>query len=77
MSVEHVLGNVSCASLAQAKAQAQAKARLCKGSKGKGNTICVKEELKATATAKLCKDKSASQADDRTASECSGKRELA
>jgi len=72
VSVEHVLGNVSCASLAQAKAQAQAqaKARLCKV---KGKTICVKAELKATATAKLCKDKSASQPDDRTASECSGK----
>ncbi len=27
MSVEHVLGNVSCASLAQAKAQAQAQRR--------------------------------------------------
>jgi len=70
VSVEHVLGNVSCASLAQAKAQAQAKARLCKV---KGKTICVKAETKATATAKPCKDKSASQPDDRTASECSGK----
>lgn len=67
-SVEHVLGKVSYASLVKAKAQA--KARLCKG---KGKTICVKAETKATATAKLCKDKSASQPDDRTASECSGK----